>query len=298
MCLALATLLAATQPTEYVSSANERRWLAGDARGNICSLASSPRELSGWRQAIDYASRRCGHFHVADPDRCSPSQAAAHARPNGGVLSRFVRADGSHTSIEPLSGIGMHPFANTGCSLNATDIGGGPRPTLGNLSHLIPASRCDDTPSDSKPRRALLYDLGCSVYGDAAHCTRRARRGIGVCAGVATGYGPSIPALLGLYRQRGCLEFDAIYGEPGVHEAPSSAQQHLHAAPWPLRGRPYRGALVHSGSVVASGSRPGEAGSREAVAHPRCPIVCVCAPQAGRRPSCRATRGGRACRST
>ena len=211
--IVLATHLAATQPTEYVSCANERRWLAGTARGNICSLASSPQELRGWQLAIEYASRRCGPFHAAAPDLCNANGSSRvvahpHTHTHGGALSRFEHADGTRTFIEPLTGIGTHPFFNTGCNLSATGFGGGTRPERGDLSHLIPANNCDAP--DSKPRRALLYDLGCSVYGGSPRCSRRERRGIGVCAGIETGYGPSIPALLGIYRQRACLEFDTI----------------------------------------------------------------------------------------
>ena len=205
------SLVLTTQPTEYSPSANERRWLSGTARGNICSLASSPQELSGWRQVISFASRRCGPFHAAAPERCTPNRAAEYPHAPR-TCSRWVNPDGTRSFIEPLSGIGGHPFVNTGCNLSLTGIGGGPRPKPGNLSHIIPESHCDNTPRDQTSRRALLYDLGCSVYGGAPHCTRRDKRGIGVCAGVETGYGPSIPALLGLYRQRACLEFDAIYG--------------------------------------------------------------------------------------
>ena len=126
------------------------------------------------------------------------------------ALSHFRvkgQAKGSVEPIEPLSGIGRHPFAKIGCAKNKYnhhDV------DIFNISYIIVHNNC----GSNKPKpKTFLFDMGASVGFN------------GIPGGLydtmplnGGGKTPSLPLFYCMYQDR-CLEPDEIYAwEPNPHE--------------------------------------------------------------------------------
>lgn len=92
-----------------------------------------------------------------------------------------------------------HPFAATGCKLKT------PLVSIFDTSYLrIAKSRCDARSDDTAKRKAVILDMGCSVYGKKI---KRAQ---------ASGLGPSMPLFESWYEDN-CFAIDKIVGWEARH---------------------------------------------------------------------------------
>lgn len=136
----------------YVPSISERAWY-GDATGKICRIASSYEQVRDVTKAL---------------------------QGDEGYMSRME--DGS--LIEPLTGIGRHPFANVGCAMTK-------RVGLFDTSYLTISDFCNS----SRPNRSYFFDIGCSMYDEEKT--------------YAAGLSSTIPFFEGMYAKT-CVAFDRV----------------------------------------------------------------------------------------
>lgn len=136
---------------EYEPGPTEREWLRAPAAGRICEVARGQANAAGeWLRLVNQSITPRGHTHPPNP----------HAPT---ALSRLRCSDGRTELIEPLTGIGRHPFARVGCQscrncwpntvLSAfpeqpeklpecRKLGLKPCVDLFDVSYLLPQSRC------------------------------------------------------------------------------------------------------------------------------------------------------------
>lgn len=122
-------------------------------RNGICELARTPFQVRSMRQYLSGNVQYMSRIH--------------------------------NTTIEPLTGIGRHPFSAVGCGFRETG--------LFDISYLILGSHC----ARAQPARAVLFDLGCARFRSAQTST-------------ASASGDSIPLLINMYK-KSCLRFDKIW---------------------------------------------------------------------------------------
>lgn len=87
--------------------------------------------------------------------------------------------------IEPLTGVGRHPFAKVGCRLDRET-------SIFDISYLNLSSFC----RRARPPSSVFLDMGCAEYNQ-----RRA---------AAPGRGSSIPLFETLYEAHSCVRFDKV----------------------------------------------------------------------------------------
>lgn len=109
----------------YTPSYSERMWY-GEITGKICKIASDPIQIRHMTAVLA-----------------------------GDV--RFMSLMGDSTPIEPLTGIGRHPFSNVGCALEKR------RHSLFDTSYLKIADFCQR----AKPSRSFFVDMGCGIYDES-----------------------------------------------------------------------------------------------------------------------------------
>lgn len=98
---------------------------------------------------------------------------------------KFMSQIHGNRTIEPLTGIGRHPFSKVGCGFRETSVF--------DTSYLILDSHC----MQSHHKRAILFDMGCASFKSMQTTT-------------ASSFGDSIPLLMNMYK-RSCIAFDNIW---------------------------------------------------------------------------------------
>ena len=139
----------------YKPAPAEMQW-EGSITGKICKIATDPSQVKMMKMALkrhpDHMSYLNGH------------------------------------PIEPLTGIGRHPFAAVGCGHSY-----GHNIDIFDISYIVLYNNCGRDSS----AKAYLYDMGCSVY---KHNTIQASAG-----------GSSIPVFMNRYKSM-CISFTKIFG--------------------------------------------------------------------------------------
>lgn len=142
----------------YIPSSSERMW-HGEITGKICEISSDPAQIEHVSLAL-----------------------------KGDVRYMSFMGDGS--PIEPLTGIGRHPFANVGCKKNKQK--NEHMTSIFNISYLNISDLC----GKPKPPRAFFVDMGCAAYDETD-----AKPG---------GVSSSIPLFSNMYS-KSCVTFDKIF---------------------------------------------------------------------------------------
>ena len=89
---------------QYEPGPTEKEWLRAPAEGRICEVARGQAEAAAeWLRLVNL-SVGIPRGHTRPPMPEAPT-----------VLSRMRCSDGRTELIEPLTGIGRHPFARVGC---------------------------------------------------------------------------------------------------------------------------------------------------------------------------------------
>lgn len=141
--------------TVYIPSKSEEAWY-GEVTGNICKIASNTEQVHQMRHALKWDS-----LYMSKMD--------------------------DKSLIEPLTGIGRHPFAEVGCqSVYQTT-------SIFDISYLKIADYCNKPP----PRRSYFFDMGCSMYDETK--------------AIAAGLSSSIPLFENMYTNS-CISFDKVIG--------------------------------------------------------------------------------------
>jgi len=170
----------------YVPSETELAWTSGKAHNRECTIAESAEQVQAAELWLSFSSASRGK---------TPRAPTAAER---GVLSRYECNDGSVSFLEPLTGIGRHPFAAVGCNMPR-----GLHTHIFNTSFLIPFNKCAGNHSDhlavGSGARNLFFDLGCSVWGDGAPVSD------------GSAFGPSMP-LFSAWYEGNCAQLDRLYG--------------------------------------------------------------------------------------
>jgi hypothetical protein len=105
-------------------------------------------------------------------------------------MNLALKKDKNHMSIlngkliEPLTGVGRHPFAKVGCNLPVKMT------SILNISYIETSNYCN-----LKIKSSKFFDMGCTTY----------KGGSKPSAG-----GPSIPFFINLYS-KSCVIFDEIW---------------------------------------------------------------------------------------
>ena len=91
--------------SNYSASATEDEWLSSPKRGHICETAALVHQLEAARSWLSYSTSvfRPNKQPAPPPDEQQRSSLS------------FMHKGGSAEPIEPLHGIGRHPFAHVGC---------------------------------------------------------------------------------------------------------------------------------------------------------------------------------------
>lgn len=185
---------------KYTSSPIEQEWLKGDVTGRICSLSATQRKNMSLSLHGDTS-----------------------------MLSSFS-GRGWVEWIEPLTGVGRHPFAKVGCPDGTVDIS--------DTSYLLfHKGRCERrSSSDTRYYQNVFFDLGCSVF--KPHIS-------------PSGLGPSIPFFLERYK-RMCHPIDKIFAweaKPQVRwwrEVPDSVKYKTHFYNEPVTDKDFEASLLSS----------------------------------------------------
>ena len=130
----------------YAASPLEDEWTATDRTDHICATAALPSQVNGWRKILSGGDDET-------------------------LLSRMP--DGR--TIEPLTGVGRHPFSRTGCRIPTKST------SIFDISYIRVPSVCH-VAADERPR-VMLFDMGCADYeskvvrkatggGRASRCSR------------------------------------------------------------------------------------------------------------------------------
>jgi len=185
---------------KYVPSRVEEEWFSSAAAGRICATAYRPHQVQAAKEWLSY---------VASDRRGAPPAS----------LSKWVCADGATEYIEPLSGIARHPFAGVCPShLLPRDL---TTTTIYDITYLMLANNCSSARGSVRaaaehlaaratvPRR-LLFDLGCSVYGDDSDARGHSHSDV-LHQQFGSGYGPSMPLFDSLLAAQ-CLPLDHMFG--------------------------------------------------------------------------------------
>lgn len=136
----------------YNPSKAEVQWYA---EANICKLANAPFQIRSMRQYLRGNAEFMSHMH--------------------------------NRTIEPLTGIGRHPFSRVGCGFSETN--------LFNTSYLILDSHC--TQAQDAHAQTVLFDMGCARFRSEHTNT-------------ASASGDSISLLINMYK-KSCIHFDKIW---------------------------------------------------------------------------------------
>lgn len=183
----------------YESSEMELKWLTGTVKGSLCATAGDP-TMKANAQAWLHYSTQAGVWSPAERPSMRPTAEQA------AVLSHFiVRVDEyEHKEpIEPLHGIGRHPFARVGCSESAL----GRFANLFDITYLVLHNDCHRQQgrlANPKPR-VVLFDMGVSEGFN------NIPGGIPKTVHNGGGISPSMPLFYRMYQDR-CLEPDAVFG--------------------------------------------------------------------------------------
>ena len=186
--------------TAYRPAANERVWLDGARRGRICDTAELPEVEAAARQWMSYATRAFWATAGEHAPRATPEERSALSHFHYG---RWGTEHHYVEPIEPLSGIGRHPFAKVGCPHSAKHPHNHDK---FDITYLILHNNCGR--GRAKPR-TLLFDLGASVgfQGVPGGVYETLPRNPTRQGGIATA---SLPLFYRLYADR-CLEPDVIF---------------------------------------------------------------------------------------
>jgi hypothetical protein len=213
--LGLLLSLAAAEPpfTSYTPSSAEAEWHTSPKKGRICETTVKPGQIQAAKNWLSYSIPSFDLNHSLPLPLNEIQRQALSVMRYGNVLE----------PIEPLHGIGRHPFANVGCfrprshhhTARNTEEGLNEIHKINHnvtiahlfdLTYLILHNNCGarDEPKGKK----LLFDLGCSVGFDGFQKNgglpeKTPRKG--------SGKGGSLPLFMKLYWDR-CIEFDQIYG--------------------------------------------------------------------------------------
>ena len=196
--------------SSYSPAANEDEWLNGEPkRGSICATAALPSQLKAAETWLSYST---SIFTQKGPQpRPSSLQQESLSSMHYGSISE---------PIEPLHGIGRHPFSNVGCFWPRNSHG--PikqkviseeissrlsRTGLFDISYLILQNHCDGPVPITRTGRNVLFDLGASS-GFAGFNSSRGIPARAVSDGSALG--GSLPLFYRMYKDR-CQEFDEVF---------------------------------------------------------------------------------------
>ena len=170
----------------YVPSETELAWTSEKAHNRECTIAESAEQVQAAELWLSFSSASRGK---------APRAPTAAER---GVLSRYECNDGTVSFLEPLTGIGRHPFATVGCNMPP-----GLHTHVFNTSFLVPFNKCAGAHSGhlagGSGARNLFFDLGCSVWGDGAPVSD------------GSALGPSMP-LFSAWYEGNCAQLDRLYG--------------------------------------------------------------------------------------
>ena len=184
------------QRCHYIPSPVEQSWMTRNISGHICEHATHSSQIRAAHEWLEYVREARG--------------ATSHLTRSPIHLSRWHCDDGRVEYIEPLTGIARHPFAKVGCRYPKWMERQNRTTHVLNVSYLMLANDCGRMSEKgggggggggAAPRRAVLYDLGCSVYAPGRGDPRFDGRGLG----------PSLPLFDGMYRSQ-CLPLERIYG--------------------------------------------------------------------------------------
>lgn len=152
MVLHVITLMLTSYDHIYIPSPAEKEWY-DDSFGKICEIASRSSQIESMNLALKKERK---HMSILDG---SP--------------------------IEPLTGIGRHPFANVGCRLPVKMT------SIFNVSHLEINNNCNKKTKNN----AKFFDLGCTQYKEDKR---------------PAGRGSSIPFFRDTYSNL-CVNFNEIW---------------------------------------------------------------------------------------
>ena len=174
----------------YQPGPAEEEW-RGDPFGRICEIASRPSQIESMSFALGRDARHMSSLNGAP--------------------------------IEPLTGIGRHPFAQVGCKLPVAMT------NIFNISYLVLANHCQRAKPVTK-----FFDMGCTVYNEKKR--------------MASASGSSIPMFKRLYST-GCITFDEIWGWESKqipnwwNHVPVSARPSMHFYNTPVSAKEFSYAL-------------------------------------------------------
>ena len=198
------------------AKAVELQWFLAPVQGRMCAIAAAQIEQTSI--GLLYVAAALGGATIRPPSALeAPS------------VSTLRCGKGRIEYLEPLTGIGRHPFAavwkhrwsdppmkivhNIRSNGSYRCV---PRVTtdIFNLGYLILQGACGpggikhlpQGPTQQGKGRALLFDLGCADAGQQHMWTGGNSNG----TFRGTQAGPSLPLLVSMYRHN-CIEFDAIY---------------------------------------------------------------------------------------
>jgi hypothetical protein len=166
---------------QYIISPLEAEWVNSSRVGKICETAKAQVPMA--QKWMAYSQRAFNPGRKPAPPASSEENA---------VLSQ-IWTNGRLQPIEPLSGIGRHPFSQT-CSLGVD---------IFDITYIILQNECTNASVARYPdQKTILYDLGCTKFGDGNTQT-------------ASGAGPSMPLFIRMYKDH-CVDFDEIYAWEGL----------------------------------------------------------------------------------
>mmetsp|Transcript_82289 Transcript_82289/g.246697 ORF Transcript_82289/g.246697 Transcript_82289/m.246697 type:complete len:429 (-) Transcript_82289:25-1311(-) len=188
---------------EYHPGAVEDEWhVKKKERLRICRKAKLPSQIAGAHTWLAYQRASAG------PAPRAPTDDEQH------VLSHFSsNRTNCREMIEPLTGIGRHPFATLGCRLGSV-IGVGNRTSKFDTSYLIIPNECGASNGSLQRcgRRGLrAADLGRNLLFDLGSYKYYPLREDQIVSGQFTSWEvPTIALFYSLYR-RNCITFDRIW---------------------------------------------------------------------------------------
>lgn len=203
----------------YHPSACEDEWMQPPKRDTICQTAAKFEQIEAAKIWLSYSKAAFLQPHSLIAPTSSQNRS----------LSFMVNTRSGHSEpIEPLHGMGRHPFANVGCfyprkrnkqavipkEMHQASI---PITSLMDISYLVLQNHCTEAPQTNSQSKNVFFDLGASV----------GFKGYELSHGIPTktpttgsNIGGSLPLFYKLYADR-CQEFDEIYAWEVTQTSPS-----------------------------------------------------------------------------